>query len=364
MKYSIIQLKQLITPVFIAIIMVIGFNSCDPDEVSVVVPKNLEAYKSDLQKLIDIEIVRVQNCVVGYNINDFRPASSANFNKYTADFLKVLLIADSILKKPDVKIEEIALANQTLSAPGKLFKNSLWTADRRALNDSIVSYALFNSSITVGSVSGNVLQDVKSDSDLALGFAATIRDQTTSVDRQITVAIDTLIVAKEKLLKAIIPATIEAYVQRSAPYIAQQKALVEASVEGYNIHEYIPALRTNYLNSILAAETVVSKAGVTFQELSAALTAMINPGKAFISNVSDRRRLNDSIVVAETLNAQTPVGNAIGQVPQSAKTTFNSAINTARTTRDRAISTDGAVKAGAVKLGEEIKKFKLAIKTN
>lgn len=316
------------------------------DEPTVVIPKTVDQYITQFSQFVTSEIAFVDSCKVGYNKGDFK--GTTNFAPYKAAYLAALRADSAILVKPGVTITELVNANTALSVPGKAFWGSIYKTDFRPLNDSIVKADALNAATPVGVSGGQVLKDAK---DVFSAAIATAKVTLIGVDRQIVETNAILYTAKKAFIAAIIPATIELYVQNSKDYLAAQILLVQNSQTGYDINQYIPTLQASYLNALLASQTVANTAGVTYAQLSASLDALTTPRKAFVANVSDRRTLNDAIIAAETLNTATAAGTSVGQVPQAAKTTFTAAITTAKTARDNPATIDGNVKAATYALG-------------
>jgi hypothetical protein len=353
------DIKQKPNVLLLLTFLVVLFSACTMDDPMTVIPAKSQAdYVTQMTEFMAKEKLAVDSTKVGYNKLNFKTKTDSTNVKAT--YLAVLVAAQAIVTKADVKISEIVAADKSLSIPGKAFWAALFISDRRALNDSIIAATALNTATLQGNLAGQVLLDAKTAFSAVITAASSTRSATASVDLQIQTAIKNVTAAKKTFQLAIIPTTIEAYVDRSKTYVGAQKAMVEASVAGFNIGEYSVSLRTNYLNALIAAETAINASGVDHDKVSVALTALNTPRTAFKSFVSDRRPLNDSIVVAEGLN-QAVVGTATGNVSQTAKTTFTTAIATAKTTRDLVTATDGVVKASAYKLGEAIKTFRLAI---
>jgi len=343
---------------FLLMVFLGGFlSACNAvDEPTVVTPKTVDQYIAQFSQYVTSERAFVDSCKVGYNKGNFK--GTTNFTTYKAAYLVALKADSAALVKPGVTITELVNANTALSVPGKAFWGSIYKTDFRPLNDSIVKADALNAATPVGVAGGQVLLDAKNVFSAAI---ETAKVTLIGVDRQIVETNAILYAAKKAFIAAIIPATIEMYVQNSKNYLTAQITLVQNSPVGFDINQYIPTLQTNYLNSLLAAQTVANTTGVTYAQMSAALDALTAPRKAFVANVSDRKALNDAIVAAEALNTATVVGTATGQVPQAAKTTFTTAITTAKTARDNPATIDGNVKAATYALGLAKTAFTTAI---
>jgi hypothetical protein len=338
-----------------------GFSSCNKEEDTVIVPKTTEAYKLQMSQFISAEKAVVEAATVGFNKGNIKTLADSTSKK--PPYLTVLLAAEEVLNKVDLTGAEIVAANKTLTVPGKAFWGVIFTSDRRPLNDSIVSAEALNTATTAGAEAGQILQASKTTFTTAITAAKSVRSASTTLERQVTDAINILDEAKKVFIAAIIPNTIEEYQLKSSQFIGAEKLKVETCSVGYNKDDYNETAKTAYLNVLIAAETVVNTAGATFAQISAAMATLTLPGKAFYDSrfISDRRVLNDSIIVAEALNEATISGTEIGQVPVAAKTTFTTAINTAKTARETATTIEGKVKEAVFKLSEAKKAFVAAI---
>ncbi|MEI8086177.1 MAG: hypothetical protein WCG93_08180 [Paludibacter sp.] len=352
---------------FILLGVIIGLSACNTvDEVTVIVPKTLAEYKTQMTEFVASERASVDSCKPSYNKGCYSPIPNATtpFPGTLGAYLAALKTDSAIINKPDVTIEELVAANQAMSLAGKTFWLGCFISDRRSLNDSIVAADALNAKTLAGGGLGTVLTDVKTTFTAAVAAAKVVREKTTALDRQVTDANVNLNLAKKVFIAAIIPATIEEYITKSNSYIAAEKLIVDNSLGGYNIGAYNPIAKTNYTKVLHDADSIINKPSVTFNIVSAAMTTLIVPKKAFIPNVADKTTLNETIVSAETLNTATIVGTITGQVSQAVKTTFTSAITTAKTVRELATSTDGAVKAANYALAEARKLFEASIPLN
>jgi hypothetical protein len=361
MKKNSFKSDMLLVSILIAMAAI--FGSCNKENEEIVIPKTVEEYKNNLQSLVTSEKALLDTCVIGYNKYNFKVSGTANFVPYKTAYLLVLDTAKARLLRLNLSIAEIIALDKTLSIPGKAFWGSLFLSDRRALNDTIVKAEALSAAIIVGTGAGQILQDPKTVFTAAIAKAKTTRDATVTIDRQVKDAITVLKAAEKIFTTSIIPSTIEEYQSRSLLFVNTEKTFVENCAVGYNKDDYNITAKTAYLNALTAALPIVSNTSATYVEISGAMTTLVTPGKTFYTSrfVSDRRTLNDSIIVAQNLNTATLVGTASGQVPAAAKTTFTTAINTAVTSRETAATTEGQVKAAVYKLGEAKKVFLAAI---
>ena len=331
----------------------IGFSACTmEDELTVVKPKTLEEYKTQMTAYLAEEKMMVDTARVGYNVGNLKSTTDSTTVK--APYLAAIVAAQAVVANPEVTITQIAVADKTLATPGKAFWAAIWIADRRQLNDSIVAATALNTATLQGNMGGQVLADAKTAFTGAIAKATSTRGTSALSALQIKLAVETLSAAKKAFVAAIIPLDFNAFLVKSKAYVSEQKTLVEASVAGYNAGEYIALTRTNYLNAILAANDSVNKAGTSYDGVSKAITNMIAPKAAFLPFIADHRPLNDTIVLAESLNPTFVVGTAKGQVVTAAKTAFTNAITAAKTARENVLLTDGLTKAARFKMGQAI----------
>ncbi len=351
-----------IEKIFLLIVLMgFGLSSCTVDEPIVVTPKTLDQYIDQFGKFVKAEKLFVDSCKVSYKKGDFAVASTASFAAYKASYVAALKADSTIIFTPGVTIAQIVAGNSSLAVPGKTFRAKLNIADLRELNDSIVSATNYNNTIIVGSAAGNVLQYDKTQFSNAIALAIGTRDLITTIDRQVLAALDALKTAKAAFKAAIMP-DLTTFITNSTNYVAAQLVIVNKSVVGYDINQYLPTIKTNYLTVLRTDSTLFSApSALTYAQAVTAMNNLVAPRTAFVANVSDRRALNDSITAAIAYNATIAVGTASGQVPQASKTTFTSAITTASSSRDNPLTTDGSVKASNYALTVAKQKFVAAI---
>jgi len=351
MNYIIKKQHQFI--LILILLVSIGFTGCTmKDELTVVPLKSLDAFKKQMSEYLAGQKLAIETTRVGFNKNNFKTTTDSTNVK--APYLAAVVAAQAVVNNPDVTIAQIASTDKTLATPGKAFWAAIWTADRRYLNDSIVSATNLNNATLTGNQAAQVLVDVKASFTAAISKATALRGSSVASDLLIKMAVDTLTKAKKTFIAAIIPANIADFVSRSKAYVTTEKNKVESSVAGYNQGEYPALTRTNYLNVVLAAYDAVNSATPAYEVISLTLTNMIAPKAAFLPFIADHRSLNDTILLAETLSPTFVIGTAKGQVVSAAKTTFTTAITTAKTARETVSLTVGATNAARYKMGQAI----------
>lgn len=374
MKY----IKRIALPLLLTLFGGLVLSSCSVDEPTVVTPKSYDQYLQQSIQFYSSERQMVDSCKVGYNKGDFTPVSTSSFTKYRLLYLAVLRKDSAVIYSKNATIAQLVAAYTQLNASkdsiklpgdtkftmlisaGKNFWGKINISDRRPLNDLITTATQLNTNTLVGTSAGCVLQNDKNVFTAAIASATATRDASTTIDRQVKTGVDLLTAAMSAFQAAVIPADIATFINNSSSYISAQLTIVNSSVAGYDINQYIPTLRTNYLTALQTAQSTVVT-GATYDQVSTALNNLVAPRTAFVPNISDRRTLNDSIGIAETLNTATVVGTASGQVPQTAKNTFTSAITNAKTARDNPLTVDGTVKSATYSLTLAKQKFVTAI---
>lgn len=168
----------------------------------------------------------------------------------------------------------------------------------------------------------------------------------------------------------LIPKTLAEYKAQMSAFVAAEKVIVDSCVIGYNKGNFkvastssFDSYKTAYLTVLNAALVVLNDSTLTIPKLVAANKTLAVPGKAFTSSlfISDRRTLNDSIIVADALKTATLVGTAVNQVADSSKVTFTVAITKAKATRDASTSIQRQVDDALLELGLAKNKFSDAI---
>ncbi len=197
---KILKKKTLFSVLIVSIVIL--FTACSTDDESTITPKTLEQYKLELTTFISSEKNIVEICVVGYNKGDFK--STTNFDAYKSAYLTALSAAEASLAKSDLTIANVIDANKSLAVPGKAFTSSLWISDRRPLNDAIVDAETLNTATLVGTAKGEVTQEAKTAFTTAITAAKTVRGASTTIERQVSEAVNTLSEAKQAFTNAII----------------------------------------------------------------------------------------------------------------------------------------------------------------
>ena len=168
----------------------------------------------------------------------------------------------------------------------------------------------------------------------------------------------------------IIPKTLDEYKIQLSEFVVSQKIVVNDCVIGFNKGNFkvgstssFDSYKTAYLTVLDAAEVVLNAPDVTIERIVATNKTLAVPGKAFNSSlfISDRRTLNDSIVVSESLNTAIIVGTETNQVADSSKVSFTTAITKAKSARDASTTIERQVDEAVTALGDAKKIFIKAI---
>ncbi|MCI0522147.1 MAG: hypothetical protein L0Y37_00675 [Bacteroidales bacterium] len=178
--------------------------SCSKDEETDLIPRDAAYFKAELTQLCNEQLPVVDACVVGYGLNQFKPASQSNFTKHTTAYRNALNNVLTVVNKPDVTLSELIASSKTLGKPGEDFRNNTWISDRQPLHDLIVECETLNAATIVGTDPGQVPQQAKTDFTAAITGAKKTRDAATTIDRQVDEGVDKLGDAKTAFEAAII----------------------------------------------------------------------------------------------------------------------------------------------------------------
>ena len=324
----------------------VGFNSCTVDEPIIVTPKTIDEYVAQFGEKVKAELRFVDTCKVSYKKNDFAVLSASSYSSYRANYIAALKADSAVIYSPTVTIAQIVAANATLAVPGKAFRAKINITDLRELNDSIVSATTLVNKTASGTAPGNVLQVDKTIFSNAIGTAISTRDALTTIDRQVKTALELLKEAKTAFIASILPPETEftTYLSASKASIASQLAFVNSTIAGYNMGEYLPTLRANFLAVLQSSQTTVLTEGVTYTKVATAMNNLVVPKTAFVANLTDKRDLRLAITADSLLNTQVTVGNAEGQISTAVQTNLKNYIASGVSTRDNPLATDGATK--------------------
>jgi len=202
MKKLIFRNHPLLLTVTLAII---AFTvSCSKDEEVDLVPRDAAYFKAELTQLCNEQLPVVDACVVGYGLNQFKPASQSNFTKYITAYRNALNAVLTVVNNPDVTLSQLITASKTLGTPGENFRNNTWISDRIPLHTLIVECETLNAATPVGTAPGQVPQQAKTDFTAAITAAKKTRDASTTIDRQVEDGVDLLATAKATFQAAII----------------------------------------------------------------------------------------------------------------------------------------------------------------
>ena len=185
------------------------FSACTKEGEIVVTPKMLNEYVAEMGPFVNAELPKVRSSVVGYDKGNYSvslnavPATALTVVK--AAYLTVLKADSALIVSPAVTIPQLVAGNQTLGAPGKVFWTGINLCDKRPLNDAITAATTLNNSVPAGTTPGTVPLAAKTTYSNDIKIATTTRDATTTtIDRQVTMAIDKLKTATTAFNAAII----------------------------------------------------------------------------------------------------------------------------------------------------------------
>ena len=171
--------------------MSIVFSACTKDNITVA-PKTVEDYRNELSIIVTTEKKAVENCVVGYNKGDFKVFNELLYDTITSRYMDSLLLAEEILAKPNVTIEELFYANDAITSPGKDFNDNIFISDRRPLQERIVYCDTLRVHTPVGTEVGQCPPIADSVFGIAISQAKYWRDLATTIDRQVSAEVDSI----------------------------------------------------------------------------------------------------------------------------------------------------------------------------
>lgn len=186
----------------VLLVLTTTFLSCTMEEETVIIPRTLDQYKSELLQFVNAQIVVVDNCVVGFNRGDFR--SAANFVAFTTAYRTQLTAALATLNNPNLTIADVVLANSSLTAAGRNFQTNLFISDRRPLNDVIVECEALDSATPEGTGVGQAPPSAKAAFAASIAAARIVRNATTTIERQVSEEVVKLNAARQVFLNAIV----------------------------------------------------------------------------------------------------------------------------------------------------------------
>jgi hypothetical protein len=263
-----------------------------------------------------------------------------------------------------------------MATSGANFSAKINVCDRKELADSLVSANKIYSSLTSfsgfnGFAAGKVLPYDKGLMLTAISQAQPSRDSASYVLAQVNKALAILKSAIPAYYNAIIPSDLPTYQAKCLSYIKDQLAFCYSVKVGYDIYQYVPLVYNNYVTALrkdsILADPASSAPATTIELMAKGMITLgttappSGPRVSFIPSVSFRSALNDSIVIAQSLYSSTSVGTAKGQVPSFAKTTFNTAIGAATTSRDTPTTIDTDISAATFNLAKAKLIFTTAI---
>ena len=141
----------------------------------------------------------------------------------------------------------------------------------------------------------------------------------------------------------IVPKTLEQYKLEFETFVRSQINVVDTTVVGFNIgnfrsNTHFEPYRTAYRSRLVAALDVLNRPNLTIADIARGYTMFAAEGRLFQTEIfiSDRRPLNDLILICEALDAATPDGTAPGHVNPADRVPFTNAITHARARRSAA----------------------------
>ena len=103
-----------------------------------------------------------------------------------------MLAAEQVIADPNASIADVVDANYNLSAPGKSFNDNVFLTDRRELQERIVYCDTLRAHTPEGTEVGQCPPEPRNNFIAAISTAKGWRDRHSTLDRQVTEAIDEL----------------------------------------------------------------------------------------------------------------------------------------------------------------------------
>jgi hypothetical protein len=360
----------------LSILLGISITSCTNEDPVVLHVKPTAQFVQQYKDFYTIERQILDSAKLGYLKGNYNTSQTTNFTKYKAAYLADLRTDSTLLATPGVTMAQLVAINKSMATTGFYFINRINVCDRQVLADSLTSAMKVYSSLTAftgfnGYAAGKVLSYDKGQMLTAISQAQPARDSATYVLAQVNKALLILQTAIPIYYNAIIPSDLPTYQAQCLSYIKAQLTKCYSVTVGYGYYQYVPLVYNNYVNALRAdsilADPNSSKPATTVELMAKGMITLgttappSGPRVNFVSSVSNRIALNDSIVVAQTLYNNTPVGTASGQVASFAKTTFNNAIGAATTSRDNPLTADTDISAATFNLSKAQLIFTTAI---
>ncbi|MEI6751845.1 MAG: hypothetical protein WCK78_01630 [Paludibacter sp.] len=302
---------------------------------------------------------------IGYLKGYYNRSQGLNFTQYYNAYLADLKVDSALLAKPDVKLGELIAINKKMATSGFYFINKINLCDHKELYDSIIAGRKVYSSVVLfsgynGAAAGKVLAYDRGQLLTVITSAEVTRDSANLAAPLINRSLASLQVAIKAYYDAIIPSDFATYQAKCFSYIKDQLTLCYSVKVGYGYNEYVPYVYNNYLTALRAdsilADPLSSKPATTLEIMARGMNTLgsnvppSGPRVNFTPSVSYRFVLNDSIVAAQTLYNKITPGTAKGQVASSVRTTFNTAIGAAITSRDTPTTSDTNIGIAVINL--------------
>ncbi|MBN2656565.1 MAG: glycoside hydrolase family 16 protein [Spirochaetales bacterium] len=214
-----------------------------------------------------------------------------------------------------------------------------------------------NSSVEVGTITGQVSQSAKDAFTAAIAAAQAVLDSLAATQSDINNAAESLNSATAAFLESIISFNTTALsVEISEAWLLWNETLIGTGAG--NVSQTDADL---FEQAIAAAQNVVETAG-SQSEVDNALAILQEAGITFREAIiADFTRLNEAIAKAETLNSNTVVGTASGNVSQIAKDDFTASIIQAGAVADDSGSTTVDIESALTDLTAATARFNIAI---
>jgi hypothetical protein len=295
----------------------------------------------------------------GYS-SSISPKKTAVF-KYTAktagDYYITVFAIGTGVKSPI-----LSFTKKTLKV--KVATVTAVSVDKEALNTAVAGATTLIGSKIVGVEVGNVPQSAKDAFQTVINEATAVKNNAKATQAEVNAQVTLLEAATTDFNNEVVTV---APVDKSGlnTSIASAITLMGSKTVGIKIGNVPQSAKDAFQSAINAATAVKNNEKTTQVEVNAQVTALEVATTVFNNAVviADKAVLNSALTNAITLIGSKTVGSGIGNVPQSAKDAFQSAINAATTVENNEKTTQAEVNAQVTALETATTVFNNAVVT-
>jgi hypothetical protein len=255
-------------------------------------------------------------------------------------------------------------SSSPVGSSGDLSRDDEPSTDKSALNQKIHQALLVLGSKTVGTAKGNVPQSAYDALQGAIGTATGVQLNANATQTDVNGQVSALTTAVTAFNNSVIQVQVP-LVDRSIliSTILQAQSLLGSKATGNAEGNVTQAAFTDLQLAISAASNVNLDINASQADVNAQVTTLASAMTAFNNAVIhvDKMLLASSLMQAQSLLDNTPVGTAVGSVTQSVYDDLQTAYNTAKLVNMNANATQSEVNTQTVALNTAITTFQSAI---